>query len=853
MAEVDPAKYPLNPLCVGWLEKIKLAEKFKRSHFQEQADEAMKFYECGKELNDLMWRPNKGIQFSADDGDLPSPKFRMVVGKVAEIVQLFGPSLYHRNPTIIVEPKTLDIPLDLLMSLVPPDVMQQAQMAAQQTGQPFNPQSLFPPDPSGSANKLTSMLLQYYLDYIQRENDKKTHSRRMIDEALIKGASICWTETFTPFPGAPKLIGSFYDTIDNLVVDPDCETIEEAWWTARRYVRPVWEVAEEFGIDEEYLRKRATYESGTSQGEREADAENASEKKRKAGKSNDLLEYWCVYSKMGMGHKLSGVNKEGQLEDVEDLLDSFGQNVRICVAKDIPFPLNLHSKKLRKWMKASEEKQPAARKQMFLDVQWPIPFWADGAWPFTLLAFHEVPNNPWPMSHVKPALGYLKFINWAMSFLANKIRTSCRTVIAAAKALEEEWLARLESGKDYEILQVPQTLMQNGTVDVTKLINYVQPPPFQGDIWKVLEEIFTLFDKATGLTEIMYAASGGMRSAQEAQLKQGAMNIRPDDMASKVEDCLSLIARKEAMAARWILDPETVAPIVGDQNAKYWATYVMSNDIIKVAREFNYRIEAGSTRKPNKDAQVATINQAIQVWGPILFPFSIQSGNVQIINAFLSEWCKANDIEEKKFLLPPPPPPPPNPMIQKVQAEIQQGQAELEMKQQESQAKLQFEQQKTQMDLQAQQAKMQADVETARLKIQTEREKAQNDMALKRAELAQKLQLGQMEMQNEAQMMQQKAGLERQAAEHKMSLAERQGQTQIALQQQQGEIQSRQAEQQMAHDAQAGKQELELGKQAHKAKIQQSAEQTKAKVQQSKMQAKAKAKPAAKPKAKGKK
>lgn len=851
----NEARYPLTPLVKAWVAKIKLATKFKKSHFQDQADEAMKFYECGQELSKLMY-DQRPID---DDDPMPAPKFRMIVGKVAEIVELFGPSLYHRNPTIRVEPKTLDIPIELLMAMVPPEMMQQAQQAAQMQGQQFNPQSLFPPDPSEPANKITSLLLEYYLDYIQRENDKKTHSRRAIDETLIKGMGILWSESFRPFPGAPVLVGSFYDTVDNLVVDPDADTIEDALWIARKYNRPIWEVAEEYGIDEDMLGKKyGSHESAGAQADREQDPDG--DRKRKVGKTNDLIEYWKVYSKMGMGHKLSDAKN---LEDLDDLLDSFGDNVMLVIAEKVPYPLNFSHKNLKKWTGAKGEAgQEKARKKIFMDCQWPIPFWADGSWPFTQLAFHEVPNNPWPMSHVKPALGYLKFINWAMSFLSNKIRTSCRTLIAAAKALEDDWLQKLASGKDYEQLEVPQALMNGGAIEVNRLIAYIQPPPFQADIWKVLEAVFDLFDKATGLTELAYGASGGMRSAEEAKIKEGNRSVRPDDMANKVEDWLSLVARKEAMAARWLLDEETVKPIVGDRNAALWEKYVMSGDIVKVAREFNYRIEAGSARKPNKETQIQTINAAIQAWGPILFPYVEQTGNVQIINAFLQEWCKANDIESKPFLLPPPPPPPPNPMQQKIEAEIEQGKQELEMKKEEMGMKLQMEQQKGQMQLQAQQAKTQADVESAKLKMQVDLQKAQMEMQIKQQQSQQDLQLGQAKMHGEMQMAQQKVhmegqmgqqkmALQKQQGDQQMALADRQGSQEMQLEQQKGQVEQAKGHQQLQLQAKQGQQQLKLGEQAHAAKIKQGSEQSKAKVQQTKAQAAAKPKP--KPKPKGKK
>ena len=58
--------------------------------------------------------------------------------------------------------------------------------------------------------------------------------------------------------------------------------------------------------------------------------------------------------------------------------------------------------------------------------------------------------------------------------------------------------------------------------------------------------------------------------------------------------------RKEAFASRWMLEAEDVAPIVGPVGAMVWQQQIMSSDINLVVKEFDYRIEAGSIRKPNK-------------------------------------------------------------------------------------------------------------------------------------------------------------------------------------------------------------------------------------------------------------
>lgn len=781
----ERAQYPLSPLCKAWLDIVRSAFDFKKSRFQNDADTAMKFFHCGAELSKFLWED----RLKARDGEqLPAPTFRILVAKVAELVQLIGPSLYHKNPTIIVDPKFPELPLNLLLQLVPPELMQQAQMAAQQQGQQFNPQTLFPPDPTEPESHVVAELLQYYLDYMQRENDKKTHSRRMIDEALIKGMGVLWTESFQPYEGGPTLVGSFYDSINHLLVDPDVDTFEDAKYIIRRRFEPIYWVAKKYHLKESFLRKKyGTHESLIQQSHLDQDPDG--DRKRKTGTSCDMMEYWEIYSKMGMGHRLAyktgESTKEGEVpsfldDDTAEFLDKFGPNCMIVVAHNVPFPLNLPNTDFEAAItEPDEDKAEDLSDAAFLRCQWPIPFWSDGSWPCTTLAFHDVPNSPWPMSHVKPGLGYLEFMTWCMSFLCNKIRTSCATVASVMKAAGDELKEQLFNGKDFRLLEVEKDLVPDG--DVSKIAHFFEMPTVNTDIWKILEACSVAFDKATGLSELLYGTAGGMRSAKEASIKEGHSQTRIDDMASKVEDAMSLVARKEAMAARWLPDEDDLFPVLGQRCTALWMQYVNSKDIDAVAREFHYRVEAGSARKPNKDTRIDQINQAIQVWAPVI-QWSLQSGNTGLTNAFISAWGKAADLEVKDFLLPPPPPPPPNPMQQKIEAEIEQGKQELEMKKQElgmkqefEQAKLGMEQQKVQMQLEGQKAKTQADIEKAQIDMQIAREKAGMDMQIEQAKAQNDLQLGQAKLQGDLRQQEMAMDIKRQEGQQKLQLGAAEG------------------------------------------------------------------------------
>ena len=75
-----------------------------------------------------------------------------------------------------------------------------------------------------------------------------------------------------------------------------------------------------------------------------------------------------------------------------------------------------------------------------------------------------------------------------------------------------------------------------------------------------------------------------MRSAAEAQYRQQNINIRPDDMASKVEDWLSLSATREIQAMRYLASSEDVVPIVGPTAARVFEEQILTGEVSRITR-----------------------------------------------------------------------------------------------------------------------------------------------------------------------------------------------------------------------------------------------------------------------------
>jgi hypothetical protein len=760
MPPVDETNNPFAPIVSQWMEKIKAAKKQKHERFGKYAEEAMNFYDGN---HDWMW---KGEYAKAPGGFLDKkaegamPTFRMTVNRVFEAVALFGPVLYHRNPTILVTPRLAPTIDPSVLGINPEDKAQIQQFQ----------QLKFSEDMENEKKRAHAKIREHYLNWLQQEQDKKKHARAAINEAIIKGMGLLWTEMYQPRGSKAKHPRSTFMSVDDLVVDPDASYWEDVEWIARKVVHPVWRVEREYGLED----LKGSMKSLASQGENFAKnrIETSGEKRR--GKSFDLIEYWQVFSKGGFGDRLRTSNKAASERKFN--YEQFGDFCYLAVSEDIPYPLNMPPESL----KESDE-------DLFMRAQWPIPFWTDGGWPFAKLHFYEKPKEIWPISLIKPAIGELRFVNWCMSFLADKVAASSTTYVAIAKAAGAEIQDQLKSGLGpYTHIEISEVFGRS----VNDVVSFLDAPSFNVDIWRMVSEVLDMIDKRTGLTELLYGLGGStqIRSATEADVRNQNVAVRPDDMASRVEDWLSESALKEIEAAEWLLTGQDVSPIIGNIGAMVWESQLSQQDFEKVVMEYDYRVEAGSARKPNKTNKIRQLNDFGQIAMPVMQEF-VGMGISGPYNAFLTDWAKANEIDAAPYIID----------IEELKAQKQQeeqGQEDPEAQAQQQQ--MQMQQQMAQLDMQAKQM----------------------DMQIKQAEAQIK--------QQEAQANQATTGVDQQKAQQAVQADQQKAQQSMQLEQQKLQIDQASHQQELQQDSEVHLMEMEQAAEKHRLDIELMKEKTKA-------------------------
>jgi hypothetical protein len=826
MPDYYPGPHPLEPVVKQWLLKLQAARKRKWDEFGCYAKEAHDFYNS---LHDFMWKGEYATSAATGgflNAEVPLPSFRMTVNRVFEAVAIFGPVLYNRNPNVLVTPRQPPLPTPQALGIDPAwlDPNQTDPMMVM-VAQQF--QQLMAGEQTQAAQRAAQgAIIQHYLEWLQYECDKKTEAKLVIDEAIVKGLGVSWCELYAPPGSRIKYPKSYFDSVDNLVVDPDADRWEDVKWVARKCTHPVWQVEEEYGLPPGTIK--GNYESYNSQGDTYGHPRETHSRK-KYEQTFDLLCYWKIYSKAGFGARLKKKDEETVREPLD--LEQFGDYCYLAVAEGIPFPLNMPSQAVN-----SEEPEQLAER-----AYWPIPFYTDGGWPFAKLDFYHDPNTVWPISLIKPAIGEIRFVNWCMSFLADKVAAGAKTLVGVMKAAAADIRKQIaDQTGPFTLIELEQVL---GKDKISELISFLEAPKFDVQIWTMVKEVLELIDKRTGLTELAYGMTGSsLRSAAEAEIKDQNLSVRPDHMANQVEDWISATCVKEMQAARWLLSGQDVMDVVGQANAHIWDSQILSQDVDRVVRDFDYRIEAGSARKPNKNNRIRSLNEFAQIAMAAIQGFAME-GMVDPWNALMGDLGKSLDLDPEAYLIRLPPPPPPD----------QQPPSPEEIQAQMDQQKLQMEQQKMQMQMQMEQEKAQLERERMQAELQMKQEEHQ----LKIAEMQAKIEFEKQKMQMELMQAQQKMQVDAAMGQQKIQLDQQQGQQKMALEQQQGQVKIETAKAQSESQieatkaqTQAQKEQSKVATETTKQKAQVDMDVAKQKAAMQKQQAKQQA--AQKPKPKGK-
>ncbi len=753
----------LKPLVTAWLGRIRQAEEA-RAPWKRLGDECMHFYEA---TANFLWDQSKQYKFWEG---VTAPTFRVVIAKAFELVAQIGPSLFFRAPRRLVTPRKLNALPQEIFGDVEQDPM------AQQVFQQYQMEM----SADMQADTARARLMETWLNYTPDQmpgGGLEEHVERAIVEALVKGRGVLWPQPYS-VPGSDRtLTGLFFDSVDNLLIDPDAEKLEDARWFIRRRVESYRKLEERFQLPKGMLKHKATLETvwASTSDSREQGREN---------KAKDLIVWYEIFSKCGPGCDYSNLD-----ERVSEHLESVtGQFAYLAICPSCDYPLNLPTGALRAG--ATDDYVRNA-------MQWPIPFWAGGHLPFVALDFYPNARSVWPMPPLAPGIGELKFLNVMISHLCNRIWMSSRDFIAVSKSAYKEVEKIIREGQDLSIIPVSDV-----HEDISKMIKFLDQPDVNFDAWQIVDRVAAMFDKRTGLTDLVYGlADTQSRSAEDAATKRQATSARPDHMARKVEKWMGQASALEGFCTRWFVKAKDVQPLIGKTAAQLWSFLIDSQDVDLVVSGMQYTVEAGSGRRRNYELELNNLNQALQFFFPELSKHADVTTDVTALNALIQRWGESAQIDLSDIQLGPRMPPPaegPTPEEMEMQMNQEEHQADMEMKQLDMQSKqfeLEVKREEAQMKLALEQEKLELERQKAMLEIQIEQIKAKQKIELAEQDMQLKMVQGEMDLEMQTQQHEQSMEQDRVLHDQEMKQSQARGKLDLEMTKKTGETKNKLAEQ----------------------------------------------------------
>jgi hypothetical protein len=605
-------RYVLGPLVTQWFARFTAAEKVK-DRFNTMAKLCRQFLGSSAKT---MWEDSFRKEFYPQIGQ---PAFMVSLNKAFELVAIIGPSLYWQNPSR--EVRTADTP----------DQVRIAQMLGQIDEallQKIDEQQKLTESQRQIRNSIATVVLEWIAR--QHPGGVKSDYELIIQDALVTGRGCGWTETYEDRASGEVQVGTFYDPVDNLLIDPDAK--DPMWrdvrWIARRHVEPTWVVERRFGYPPGYLHGRGTHVS-FEYAQKVTTADNQQ-------LYLDQLEWYEVWSVGGIGARVTGMHSE-----IGQALDSLtGDYCYLCVSRNVAHPLNLPPLLVNNG--GSQEILEALRWRtsrygMINEL------WKKRQWPVEVLDFYPVINTCWPMAVLGPGIGSLLAMNLLLATHLEMSWDRRRDIVAIYNGYEQEIEAALKGENNPAIIKINPV----SQVKVSDVVSFLQRPEIQGNLLEWIQYLDNQFQMATGLDDIHYGVSQKQsRVNADVQMKQSAANVRPDKMATDVHKFVVNVSKKEFWLAGQYMRGQQLQSLLGPFGSMAWDTLIGSMDFADMTKEMEIWVEATDLRRPNRDKDKADLEMIAPFLIPEASKYAQMTGDPKPLNAILARFGEVSQIRD---------------------------------------------------------------------------------------------------------------------------------------------------------------------------------------------------------------
>ena len=639
-------QYLLGPIVNQWLARFNAARQAKE-RFDVMAKLCRQFLGSSAKA---MWEDSFRREFYPQ---VSQPQFMVSLNKAFELVAIIGPSLYWENPVREVHsPDTPDqTAIAQLFGLNDPQMLEQIQ--AEQEMQ-------------NHQRQIRNTLIALTMEYMTRQHPGgvQTDIQCAIQDALVTGRGCMWTETVTDRTDGSQTVASFFDPVDNLLIDPDARDprLRDVKWIARRHVEPIWQVERRFGYQPGYLKGKGTHISA----EWMQKLQTATVQDGKPDMYHDQMEWYEIWSCGGIGARVTGINVEaGQALD-----QLTGDYCYLCVAQGVAHPLNLPPALVQHGMPQDIQAALKWRTSRFGSV---FELWRDRRWPVEVLDFYPVVGSCWPMAVLGPGIGALLAMNLLLVTHLEMSWDRRRDIIASYEHTAAEIAAALKGEQNPAFIKISAATDKA----VNDCVAFIQRPEVQGNLLEWITFLDQQFKMATGLDDIHYGISQKQaRVTSDVEAKQSAANVRPDKMAKDVHQWVVNIGTKETWLAMQYVQGGQLSGILGTWGSLAWDTMVKSIPFEVAVKEVECWIDATDIAKPNRDKDLKDLETIGQWLLPVLQQYAMTTGDPNPLNGFLAKYAEAKQIRDPSSLLMGNWAPPPDPAIQQAQQQQLQLDAE---------------------------------------------------------------------------------------------------------------------------------------------------------------------------------
>lgn len=711
-------------LVDGWLQRLECAtasDGYKA--FRAVSDVCYSFY---KNSAKFMWEDKFRKKYI---GDIEPPRFEITINKAREYIDIYGPYLFWDYPNrkvasydpIQLRPELYGDPND-------PAVQQHVAMVEMR-------QSI-----EAVRRETRCALMERYLNYSQREQQGglTTHAADAVRDALIKGRGVLVPRTYQR-PGSNRtLTGLFYESVDNLRIDPDCcdPHLNSATWVAIRHQETVREVERRFKLHRGALKDAgnlSSHEQIAGLNGRFTDPQHAA-----VGKSNDIIVWYEIWSKCGVGGWKDGRSDSDLIRALDDVV---GDHAYLCVSANVPWLLNAPPEAFHDETTDEEVQQRLA---------WPFPSHADSRWPMCFLDFYRDSNSGWPIAPLSAALGELICMNVLSAAFVEQAYENRKSIIALLDEAAKDFEAAISGNANPTVVKLKGEIEKS----VSDMISFIDRPAMNKDILAALDYVSALFDKRTGLVDFMYGTQQTQdRSARTTAAKEEKTGIRPERMSRDVAAWQTEAATLEKLLACLMVQGSDIRELLGsDDAAAMWDELIYNEDPEVVMHEMKCMVEATDLRRPNRERDMQNLQTLAQQAVPAFMEYAGQSGNWEPLNGFHKAMFKAMEVpftgmELERFE------PQPDPAAEaKAQAEQQKMdmlQAKLKGDMAKTQADVEAKQVGAQLDAQSKQADIESKLMLAELKARESQQKLMFDAASHEQELEQDQQRHSLDMRQQ--------------------------------------------------------------------------------------------------------